>query len=45
MQAERNASAHVIAEAQSAEPELKRGNWFKEQKFNNLNSIKNESNF
>ena len=35
VQAERNASAHVIAEAQPAEPELKRGNWFKEQKFNN----------
>ena len=29
---ERNGSAHVIAEAQPAEPELKREKWFKKQK-------------
>ena len=32
VQAERNVGAHVIAEAQPAEPELKRGNWFKKTK-------------
>ena len=29
VQAECNVGAHVITEAQPAEPELKRGNWFK----------------